>query len=69
MRECIVLEEVARLFPPLGGSPDTEVSFKNLKTEYLVNEKVFLTEGLRFVSGEHGTRRGGTTFPAIERFP
>ena len=62
------LEEVARQSRPLSGTPDTEVAPTMFKHEYLVNEKEHVVENLDFVSGEHETRRGGTTKSAVERY-
>ena len=50
----MVREEVARQKRPLNRSPDTEVNRKIFKRESLV-------ENSSFVSGEHDTRRFGTT--------
>ena len=61
------LEEVARQSRPLSGSPDKSVFRKIFKQEYFVNQEEFLAENSTDVSGEHDTRRGGTTKPAAER--
>ena len=63
----MILEEVARQSRPLSGAPDPEVFQKIFELEYLANEREFLFENLDFVSGDHDTRRGGTTKSAVER--
>ena len=51
----------------MSGSPDTVVFRKIFMLEYLENEEVHLVENSDFVSGEHETRRDGTTKSADER--
>ena len=63
----MVHEKVARQSRPLSGAPDTEVFRKIFGLEYLANKREFLGENSDFVSGEHDTRRGGTTKSAVER--
>ena len=63
----MTLEEAARQSRSFSGAPDTEVFRKIFELEYLANELEFLGENSDFVSGEHDTRRGGRTKPAVER--
>ena len=63
----MIHEEVARQNRPLSGAPDKEVFRKIFGLEYHANEREFLGENSDFVSGEHDTRRGGTSKPAVER--
>ena len=45
----------------MGGAPDTDVLREVLLQVYLVNEKEQLTDISYSVTGEHDSRRGGTT--------
>ena len=66
-QENMTLEEVARQSRPLSESPNNSIIRKMFKQKYFVNQEEFLAQNTADVSGEHETRRGGTTKPAAER--
>ena len=63
----MILEEVALQNRSLSGAPDAEVFREIFLLEYLADEREFLGENSDFVSGEHGTRRGGTIKSVVQR--